>query len=296
MHQYKQDDQSAFNAINHTLLPAAKPRWKSRLTTVLLWSLALMIALGSAIYQRRTGPTYPFKGNMTINGATVSFSLLRSESVSHDMAVNISVPDQSITGWIKFRRFKSYDSWSIVPLERKGSTLSANLPRQPPAGKLSYYVLLNNGQQTYSLSGDDPVILRYKGDVPLAVLLPHILFMFLAMIVSNRTALEVLCKRPHAFNLMIWTIVFFCIGGMFLGPIIQKYAFGDFWTGLPFGHDLTDNKTIIAFFGWIAALALNLKNKKRPGWILVAAGLMLIIYLIPHSLLGSELDYTQTQP
>lgn len=29
------------------------------------------------------------------------------------------------------------------------------------------------------------------------------------------------------------------LGGMILGPIVQKYAFGEYWTGFPFGGDLT---------------------------------------------------------
>ena len=36
------------------------------------------------------------------------------------------------------------------------------------------------------------------------------------------------------------------LGGMLLGPIVQNFAFGDYWTGIPFGWDLTDNKTLLA--------------------------------------------------
>ena len=35
------------------------------------------------------------------------------------------------------------------------------------------------------------------------------------------------------------------LGGMILGPIVQKYAFGAYWTGIPFGHDLTDAKNLV---------------------------------------------------
>jgi len=75
---------------------------------------------------------------------------------------------------------------------------------------------------------------------------------------------------------------------MILGPIVQKYAFGDLWTGFPFGYDLTDNKVLIAVVFWVAAFFLK---KKSKWWVLAAAVIMLIIYLIPHSVLGSELDY-----
>ena len=80
---------------------------------------------------------------------------------------------------------------------------------------------------------------------------------------------------------------------MIFGPIMQKYAFGEFWTGVPFGIDLTDNKTLIAVIGWIIALIAIKKSSNPKGWIIFASVLMFIIYLIPHSVLGSELDYNE---
>lgn len=75
---------------------------------------------------------------------------------------------------------------------------------------------------------------------------------------------------------------------MILGPLVQKYAFGAYWTGWPVGTDLTDNKTLIALIGWLAA-ALALRTVPRPGvWIVLAAVLMLGVFMIPHSLRGSE--------
>ena len=46
--------------------------------------------------------------------------------------------------------------------------------------------------------------------------------------------------------------------------------------------------------GWTAALIAGRGGKPARGWVLGAAILMLAIFLIPHSLLGSELDYSQT--
>ncbi len=88
----------------------------------------------------------------------------------------------------------------------------------------------------------------------------------------------------------IWQ--FLLLGGMILGPVVQKYAFGEFWTGFPYGTDLTDNKTLIAFIGWIIALIAVFRSQKPKWYILIAAIIMFIIFIIPHSLLGSELDYS----
>ena len=76
---------------------------------------------------------------------------------------------------------------------------------------------------------------------------------------------------------------------MIIGPIVQKYAFGIYWTGFPVGTDLTDNKTLLAIVFWLTAYGLR---KKSRWWTVAAAILMVIVYLIPHSVAGSELDYS----
>jgi hypothetical protein len=75
---------------------------------------------------------------------------------------------------------------------------------------------------------------------------------------------------------------------------MQKYAFGVAWAGFPLGMDLTDNKTLIAFIFWIAALVAGRKGRPARPFVLAASLVMLVIYLIPHSLLGSEFDYSKT--
>jgi len=81
------------------------------------------------------------------------------------------------------------------------------------------------------------------------------------------------------------------VGQFILGPLVQKYAFGIFWSGFPLGTDLTDNKTVIMFFFWIVALAAGRKGRPARLAVLAASVVTLVIYLIPHSLFGSELKY-----
>jgi len=258
-----------------------------------LWVLAFAITAASVVYQRRTGPTYPLRGNVVMDGKEVAYSLLRTYTVGDSAPVTIQVPDTAIVGVLRFRRFKSNDDWTIRALQRKADTLVAHLPEQPPAGKVMYFVTLEKDGEHVSLSGETPVILRYKGYVPAAIVIPHVLLMFMAMLMSTRTGLEALDANGRAYRFMLWTIGLFFIGGFILGPLMQKFAFGAFWTGIPFGKDLTDNKTLIAMLGWVWAWFRCRKGREGRGWIVMAAVLMLVVYLIPHSVLGSELDFTQ---
>jgi len=258
-----------------------------------LWILAFIITLSAAVYQRLTGPTYPLRGKAEVGGTEVSYRLIRTHEIGPDCEIRVEVPERDIAGQLVYKRFKTDDPWTEVPMQREDGFLVGELPQQPSAGKLAYKVLLSKRTEPIALAGENPVIIRFKDPVPRVVLFPHIIIMFLAMLFSTRAGLEALRKDSNPRKLVLWTLGLLFVGGMILGPLVQKYAFGAFWTGFPFGYDLTDNKTLITFLGWIAAWIAGRKGKPARGWVLGASILLLVVYLIPHSLLGSELDYSK---
>jgi hypothetical protein len=262
---------------------------------VSLWILAFVVTAGSAVYQRVTGPTYPLKGKIELGNVEISFTLERSQERVGDYTIRIETGNPDISGYVTYQRFKSNDQWISVPMTRDNRTLAASLPEQPPAGKLAYKVYLTLGQEEVSLSGEEPVVIRFKDVVPKPILIPHIVVMFLAMLLSTRSGLEALRKDSNPRKLALWTAGMMFVGGLILGPLVQKFAFGDWWTGFPLGHDLTDSKTLIAMVVWAVALIAGRKNKPARGWVLAASIITLLIFLIPHSLLGSELDYSQME-
>ncbi|MCX7879609.1 MAG: hypothetical protein N2517_03010 [Ignavibacteria bacterium] len=265
------------------------------INTILLWVLSALLMFGFATYQRLTGPTYPINGSVLIQGEKIDFSLLRSWGEGTDAKIEIKTRNPNLYGYYEYRRFKSYDDWTTKDMLRANGKLIAYIPKQPPAGKVMYSIFLKdaNGNE-YKLT-KEPVIIRFKGDVPPYFLIPHVAFMFFAFVTGLRTFFEVVFKRNNVFRLTLWTFVLFLVGGAILGPIIQYYAFGAFWTGFPFGHDLTDNKTLVSLFFWGLALWKIRKNPANNKWALIASIVMIVAYLIPHSLLGSELDYTKME-
>jgi len=263
----------------------------SKTKSVLIWIFAFLFTAALAIYQRMTGPTYPVRGSIELNEYNHSYKLLRS-SESHEPA-KIVLKDAAgqITAEIKYKKFKIDEDWTIKPFTTEEGNLIAELPAQPAAGKLEYYVIVSDGNNSIQLN-EDPVVIRFKGAVPLYILWPHILLMFSAMLFSTRTGLEALIKGKYTYVYSGITLLLFFLGGMILGPIVQKFAFDAYWTGWPFGHDLTDNKTLIAFVAWIIAFIRLRKNRNNRGWVIAASIILLLVYLIPHSMFGSELDYS----
>lgn len=259
---------------------------------ILIWFFAIFFTIVMAIYQRMTGPTYPVRGNVEIAGQTIKYRLIRTYDGSDDAKIKIVVPDTSISGEIKLRRFKSYDTWITAPLQRSGDTLIGSLPHQDPAGKVMYQVTLVQGSARYLLN-EHPAVLRYKGFVPDYVLIPHIFFIFLAMVFSLLTGLMVIFKMKHTYIYAWITLITLALGGMILGPIVQKFSFDAYWTGWPFGYDLTDNKSLIAFIFWTIAVIVMSRRRENKLWPILASIVLLVIFLIPHSMLGSEIDFTK---
>lgn len=268
------------------------------MTKILLWILAIFITLAAAIYQRKTGPTYPVEGQTQISGSIVNYNLGRSHGGDGDQPVVVTAPDTAILGILVFRRYKADDAWTKTAMIRENDNLVAYLPHQPPAGKLEYHVLLQKNDASTFVPEGENVVTRFKGAVPSTILIPHILFMFLAMLFSTRAGLEALRRQSNLKALAIWTVGLLFVGGMILGPLVQLYAFGAAWTGFPFGTDLTDNKTLIAMIFWLIAFIAVLKTKKEKSLalttsVLAASAILFLMYLIPHSRHGSELDYSE---
>ncbi len=260
-------------------------------STALYWVLAVIITFGTAIYQRKTGPTYPKKVDIEINGKTYSTQLIRSHGGDEDCPVELTIPDNEVTGTLFYKRYPTGEEWQSSSFQRTGDLLKTTLPHQPPAGKLSYYIKLHTANEEVKLpEEEEPILIRFKGAVPGYALYPHILFMFFAMLLSNFTGLIAFAGfKKQVFYGRI-TFLLLLAGGMIMGPVVQLYAFGELWTGVPFGWDLTDNKTLIAFLFWVAAILGNIK-RERPWLTVLAAVVLILIYSIPHSLYGSEFNY-----
>ena len=255
----------------------------------LLWILAFLLTVSAAVYQRLTGPTYPIKEVVNTGIQKYPVLLMRSHSGKTDCKLVFVIPDITVKGVLNYRKFPTRDEMIKVDFKREGEKLVGILPNQPPAGKLEYKVELSRNEIPLKIGSGSPVVIRFTGEVPKIVLGVHIFLMFLAMLLSNITALFSLFNFRSYKILAIFTLVVLLAGGMVLGPIVQKYAFNELWTGAPFGWDLTDNKTLIAILAWVLAIVMIRKKNSRL-WVIAASLITIIIFSIPHSLWGSQLN------
>lgn len=255
------------------------------------WTIAVVVTLASAIYQRRTGPTYPARGEMQLGGQAIAVKLLRTNSITSRMPVSIAAADTAIAGTVEWRKYPTNDAWQTLPLVRSGETIGTVLPPEPNAlmpmaGKLEYRVTLTRGTEQ-AVFPAQPAVARFKGDVPLWVLIPHVACMFFGMLFAMRAMMAAI----GGGDTRRWgylTVVLLCFGGFVLGPIVQKYAFDAYWTGVPFGWDLTDNKTLIAGVAWLLAAWGLRGGRQAKTAVIVATIVTMVVFAIPHSLFGSQ--------
>lgn len=261
--------------------------------SVWLWTLAVVVTLFALAYQRMTGPTYPLRGHVTLGGAVVPLKLVRSYGGAGDQPVVVVAADTTVTGSVQWKRFPSADPWDTLPLVRRGDTLAAALPHQPPAGKLAYQLRLVRGGERVVFP-TEPAITRSKGDISAYVIIPHLLCMFGGLLLLMRAGLGALANEARFPTWSRIGFVVFCVGGFVFGPWMQHQAFGFWWTGIPFGWDMTDNKTLFAMVAWAIALWRLRGGREARNAVLIAALVTLVVFLVPHSVFGSQIDWSKT--
>jgi len=119
-----------------------------------------------------------------------------------------------------------------------------------------------------------------------------VLMMILTLLLSTRAGIAAWTRedamRPYAY-LAAGALL---VGGFILGPVALWYAFDVWWEGVPLGWDLTDNKTLIAGLAWLWAVIRMRGGREARGAILAAAIVTLAVFSIPHSMFGSQVDWT----
>lgn len=252
----------------------------------LLLIFSLFLTIFFSIYQRITGPTYPFKAKIKIFENEYKIKLSRSQNTGEDAKIILPINNVPIKAEICFKNISEGKDWEKEEFKREKEGLVASLKSLPPAGKYYYYIKLFYFERTIQIP-EKPISIRFKGRVPEFILIPHILIIFSGFFISIYTSLYTIFFKTN-LKLTFFTFLLFFIGAGLLGPFVQYYAFGQFWSGFPFGMDLTDNKGLILILIWAYAY-FKVKKGNGKRWIIAAFLVSILTFFIPHSLWGSEL-------
>jgi hypothetical protein len=184
-----------------------------------------------------------------------------------------------------------------VPNQGRGSEFSYRFQVEDTAGRVLTTMPVEENK-------DSPTQLwfRFEGPRSTILLIAHILCMFgsfLLMVFVLLTAFEDVKNRPVRIRLgkqTLWATIILFLGTFPIGIWLEHQVYATYWTGIPFGHDITDSKALVIFIYWLVMLYLlkgsALSNDPRQDvvgpmaarWIaVVGVVLSLALYLVPHS-------------
>jgi hypothetical protein len=272
------------------------PNRTGRGISAALWVAAFLVTVALAFFQRLTGPSHPARGIQSLpDGRSIHYRLPRSNEGRDQLTISLPGFEGDGRAVVEWRRYPTDEAYQPLVMEPTPSgSLEAAVPRQPAAGKVEYVIQVESGGSVVQVPSDETVVARFRDPVPAGVLVPHILAMFASMLVSTRALFEVLRPGARGRGLVLTAMGLLVVGGLFLGPLVQKFAFGAYWTGWPNGTDLTDNKTLIAFLAWLPATIAAVRGFRLQAVVALGWIVMMGIFLIPHSMRGSELDWSET--
>lgn len=255
---------------------------------------SFLISFFILLFQRTTGPTYPVEKNLKIDNKTYTFILPRS--ANNDKELQITIPKiKNFSAYIKYRKYRYDTEFENRSFTENQDNLIVNISPLPAAGKYEYFIFYydKDNQRVINVN-DEPVIIRFKNKVPKFLVIIHILFVFAGFFTSNIAGLHSIFfaeKLNIIKKFSIITLIFLFAGGFIFGPIMQKIAFNVWWSGFPFGIDLTDNKFLISFLTWLICF-FRFSKTQNKNYIILSFCLTILVFLIPHSLIGSEYDFS----
>lgn len=198
-----------------------------------------------------------------------------------------------------------------VQMVRSGQLARAVLPADfaKRGDRLHYFLSAHDSSGTLlaTIPADTskPLLIKFKGRVAPWLLVAHITAMFGSLFFVLLTAMAAvdLWRGVGRLKVLVrnsaMALYMISIGGFPLGFAVAYQTFGVAWSGVPFGWDVTDNKTLILVLFWLVTVLLGLKRLSRkagvslPGaashrslLLLVFASVLVTLaaYLIPHSM------------
>jgi hypothetical protein len=227
------------------------------------------------------------------------------------------VPDDAVIAIYYQPRYPTDEDSGKAPIRVEAVTIPGHeliyrvaVPNQGRGSEFSYRFQLENaaGQILAAIPAEisrdklNRLWFRYEGRRSLILLVAHILGMFgsfLLMVMVFLTACENTKLNPVKLRLsrqVLWATIILFLGSFPLGIWLEYQVYGTYWTGIPFGRDLTDSKTLVIFIYWLVMLLLlkgsALKSNPRADsigpvaarWVAIIGVLLsLALYLIPHS-------------
>ncbi len=212
----------------------------------------------------------------------------------------------------KIGKESEYQAVKMSPKSGEENTFVASIPHHPKGIKAWYYLEAVNqsegGEVKVTLPerrSDQvkPIRLKFEGEVPAHIIIPHVLSIFAAIFFATLTLFSAIDLKKgkttlkKSVKLCAVTLLLLFIGFFPFGWAMNYFAFGVLWEAFPFGRDVTDNKGQIMFLFWFFTLFMvkgtlwgkgggkNLVSDRGYSTLVIVSFIVtMIILAVPHSL------------
>lgn len=250
---------------------------------IIIWASALIITFILIVYQYRTSPDYPKMYPVVIGDEIYETTLIRSNSSSKECLLEIKIDDKNVNGYVYYRPFKSKEAYKSARLTRYRDELVTVIPGIYPSGKVEYFVELTKESKKFTIAKNQPVIVSFKRDVPFYVMTPYTVLIFMALFFIVLCGLYIIMKIESYQRYLKIAFFSLLIGGFLFWPVVQKFQYNVFWTGIPFGYNFISTKILIVFIFLLWAYLANRKKIRRVSVTAVFI-ITIVMALIPGNL------------
>jgi hypothetical protein len=225
--------------------------------------------------------SYPVVTEINTGKQKISLQLIRSFEGDGDCPVIFPIGDIAVKGHLVYNLKSDTLNQVKRDFKREGDKLTSYLPQQLPGTEMEYRVFLEREKAKIDVNNGKPVVIKFKGKVPLYLILVNAFCIITVLLLSSLTGFYAL------FNVRSyrWIIYILLISSLFLSlflfPLVQKYSLNR-WSYMPKMWSL-HTKLLLTSLIWVITALLSLFVKKlRRLWLILASIITCVLFLIPH--------------
>jgi hypothetical protein len=253
---------------------------------ILFLSIAGGLTIVATFVQQLSSSDRPYNTSVNIGSTTYDFQLPVVHEGNEESLVEITLPDTSIHGQLFYKKYNIEEKWRTNNLIRMNENLVSVLPHQKPNIKIQYYIELNSKGKTYFIAKQNPVVVRFQGEVPKYILYPQVLVMFISLVIAIFAGMLALFNIDTYKKYAKIAFYLFFLGGFLIGLLVHMISFRHLFIQSLTCNDLTFYKNSIIFLIWLVVYYMNKKYDIRY-YTLAGAVLTLVLFCLPQHILFS---------
>jgi hypothetical protein len=247
------------------------------------WIFALGLMIYLSLLQLVMSSTFSLDTVVNTGKQKYSVHLIRSFSGDADCPIVLPIEDISVSGHVRY--YLKNDSLKInqIELKREGDKLTGVIPVQSPSTMMVYQIFLEKDKMPLQVNDNKPVLLHFKGKVPVIITFFYGLMVILVILLSNLTGFYAILRvKSHQWLIFLTTIAALFLS-FFVIPLYQKYSLNILWLNDWNFH----SKMFLISITWLMALILTVFRHLRI-WSVLAGLISIAILFIPHHAPGIE--------